>query len=59
MITKEEIKKEIDQLSDADLEKLYLYLTSLKTEQKQKTSIRSLKLGGRLDSQNTRSIAHE
>lgn len=59
MITKEQIKKEIDRLSDAELEKVYLYLTSLKKTEKSKLNIRSLKLDGKLDKQNIRSVAYE
>ena len=51
MITKEKIKKEIDQLSDTQLEKVYLYLTSLKQKKKKQVHIRSLRLGGKLDSE--------
>lgn len=59
MITKEIVKKEIDQLSEAELEKVYLYLSTLNKEKKKKTDIRSLKLSGKLDSKNIRSIAYE
>lgn len=37
MITREKIKKEIDELSDVEVEKVYLYLTSLTQEKKKKT----------------------
>jgi hypothetical protein len=30
MITKEKVKKEIDKLSDTEVEKVYLYLSSLR-----------------------------
>lgn len=56
MDTKEKIKKEVDRLSDIELEKVYLYLSSLKKEKK---TIRSLKLNGKLDKENIRSIAYE
>jgi len=59
MITKEEVKKEIDRLSEVELEKVYLYLSSLTKEKKNKPNIRALKLNGRLDTKNIRSIAHE
>jgi hypothetical protein len=36
MITKEKVKKEIDRLSDVELEKVYLYLSSLKKGKKKK-----------------------
>ncbi|SMO86619.1 hypothetical protein [Gracilimonas mengyeensis] len=59
MITKEKVKKEIDQLSETELEKVYLYLSSLNKTKKTKLNIRSLKLKGKLDNQNLRSVAHE
>lgn len=59
MITKEKVKKEIDRLSDVELEKVYLYLSSLTKEKKAKPNIRSLKLNGKLDTKNIRSIAYE
>ena len=59
MITKEKLKKEIDRLSDAELEKVYLYLSSLTKKKKKKGGIRSLKLNGKLDDKNVRSIAYE
>lgn len=59
MITKEKVKKEIDRLSDVELEKVYLYLSSLTKEKKEKTAIRSLKLDGKLDSKDLRSVAYE
>jgi len=59
MITKEKVKKEIDRLSEVELEKVYLYLSSLSKEKKSKPNIRSLKLNGKLDTKNIRSIAYE
>jgi len=59
MITKEKVKNEIDRLSDIELEKVYLYLSSLSKEKKPKPDIRSLKLNGKLDTKNIRSIAYE
>jgi len=59
MITKEKVKEEIDRLSEVELEKVYLYLTFLPKEKKNKPNIRSLRLNGKLDTQNLRSIAYE
>jgi hypothetical protein len=59
MITKEKVKKEIDRLSDTELEKVYLYLSSLNKTKKTKLNIRSLKLKGKLDNKNLRSVAYE
>jgi len=59
MITKEKVKKEIDRLSETELEKVYLYLSSLKKTKKSKLNIRSLKLKGKLDEKDLRSLAYE
>ncbi len=59
MITKEKIKKEIDRLPDTELKKVYLYLSSLNKAKKIKPNIRSLKLGGKLDDQDLRSVVYE
>lgn len=59
MITKEKVKKEIDRLSEVELEKVYLYLSSLTKGKKKKANIRSLKLDGKLDSKDPRSVAYE
>jgi hypothetical protein len=59
MITKEKVKREIDRLSDTELEKVYLYLSSLKKTKKTRPNIRSLKLKGKLDNQDLRSLAYE
>ena len=59
MITKEKVKKEIDRLSNTELEKVYQYLSSLKKTKKSKAHIRSLKLSGKLDHQDLRSLAYE
>lgn len=59
MITKEKVKKEIDRLSDTELEKVYLYLSSLRKKKKPKPNIRSLKLKGKLDNEDLRTLAYE
>lgn len=59
MITKEKVKKEIDRLSETDLEKVYLYLSSLNKTKKTRPNIRSLKLKGKLDEQDLRTVAYE
>lgn len=56
MITKERIKKEIDRLAKAELEKVYLYLSSLNKTKKSRPNIRSLKLKGKLDEEDLRSL---
>ena len=59
MITKEKVKKEIDRLSDTELEKVYLYLSSLKRTKKSRPDIRSLKLKGKPDDKELRNLAYE
>jgi hypothetical protein len=59
MITKEKVKKEIDKLSDTEVEKVYLYLSSLRKTKISPQNIRSLKLKGKLDEQDLRSVAYE
>ena len=59
MTTKEKVKKEIDRLSDTELEKVYLYLSSFNKSKKTNLNIRSLKHNGKLDDQDLRSVAYE
>ena len=59
MITKEKVKKEIDRLSETDLEKVYLYLSTLNKTEKTQPNIRSLKLKGKLDDKDLRNVAYE
>jgi hypothetical protein len=59
MITKEKVKKEIDKLSDTEVEKVYLYLSSLRKTKQSPPNIRSLNLKGKLDGENLRSLAYE
>jgi len=59
MITKEKVKKEIDKLSDTEVEKVYLYLSSLRKMKISPPNIRSLKLKGKLDREDLRSLAYE
>ncbi len=59
MITKEKVKKEIDKLSVTEAEKVYLYLSSLRKTKISPLNIRSLKLKGKLDGENLRSLAYE
>ncbi len=44
MITKEKVKKEIDKLSDTEVEKVYLYLFSLRKTKISPPNIRSSKI---------------
>lgn len=59
MITKEKVINEIDRLSETELEKVYIYLTSLRKSKKNRPDIRSLKLKGKLDDKDLRSLAYE
>lgn len=59
MITKEKIKNEIDRLFDTELEKVYLYLSSLRKTKKSRPNIRSSKLKGKIDEMDLRSLAYE
>lgn len=59
MITKEKVKKEIDKLTDSEVEKVYLYLSTMRKTRKSPPNIRSLKLKGKLDQENLRSLAYE
>jgi len=59
MTTKDKVKKEIDRLSEHDVQKVYLYLDTLKKQQKDNRNIRALHLKGKLDQVNLRSAAYE
>lgn len=56
MISKEKVKQQIDRLSDQEVEKVYLYLSIIK--KKSKPNIRSLKLHGKLDNQDLRTLVY-
>ncbi len=59
MTTKEKVKQEIEHLSEIELEKVYLYLSSLTKKTKKRPELPSLNLNGKLDKENIRSIAYE
>lgn len=59
MTTKDKIKREIDKLPENELSKLYLYLHTLNRDKKPKPNIRSLKLKGKLDHKDIRSVSYE
>ncbi len=59
MITRDNLKKEIDHLSEADLKKVYWYLVTLKKHQSETLDLPAMKLQGRLDDQDIRVIANE
>ncbi|MBI9039221.1 MAG: hypothetical protein JEY97_13890 [Bacteroidales bacterium] len=59
MVTKEKIKKEIDNLSEEFLEDILKYLKNLKNSQKTKKNIRRVHLKGQFDNINIRQKAYE
>ena len=59
MTTKEKVKKEIDKMPGYLLEKVYKYITSLRTKKTTKKKIHTYNLKGQLDDVNIRERAYE
>jgi hypothetical protein len=59
MTTRERIKKEIDKMPNDILEKVYKYISSLKTKTTHKNKIHTFNLKGQLDNINIRERAYE
>lgn len=59
MTTKEKVKKEIDELPNDLIEKVYKYINSLKINTKPKKKIHTFRLKGQLDNINVREKAYE
>jgi len=59
MAIKDKIKREIEKLPDNELEKLYLYLHTLNKKKQPRLKIRSMKLQGKLDDKDIRSLSHQ
>ena len=59
MITKEHIKKEIDQLPDDVLEQVYVFICSIKLNKPVRKRIRSFHLKGQFDNIDIRTMAYE
>ena len=59
MSTKEKIKKEIDKLPNALLDKVSIYIDSLKSIETKKKSKRTFHLKGKFDNVNVREKAYE
>jgi len=59
MTTKEKVKKEIDKMPSDLLEKVYKYITSLRTKKTQTMKIHTYNLKGQLDNVNIREKAYE
>jgi hypothetical protein len=59
MTTKEKVKREIDQMPNDTLEKVYKYICSLKKKTVQQKKVRTFNLKGQLDDVNIRERAYE
>jgi hypothetical protein len=59
MTTKEKVKRELDQMPNDALEKVYKYINSLRKEKLQKKKVRTFNLNGQLDDVNIRKRACE
>ena len=59
MITKEQVKQEIDQLPDDVMEQIYVFICSIKPKKSFKKPIRSFKLKGQFDKMDIRELAYE
>ena len=59
MISKEQIKKEIDQMPDELVEQVYVYITDIKKTKKRKKPIHTYKLKGAFDRTDIRKKAYE
>ena len=59
MTTKEKVKRELDQMPNDALEKVYKYISSLRKETTPKKKIRTYNLKGQLDDVDIRNRAYE
>ena len=59
MITKDHVKKEIDQMPDELLEKVYAFISDMKKQKKPRKTIHTYKLNGAFDRLDIRKIAYE
>jgi hypothetical protein len=59
MITKEELKKEIDKLPESILNEVYSYLTQKVKPTQKKINLTPRNFGGKLDDKNLRELAYE
>ncbi len=59
MISKDRLKNEIDRMPDELVEKVYIYLTSIKKIKNPEKRIHSFRLNGAFDQKNIRKNAYE
>lgn len=59
MITKEQVKQEIDKLSDDAVEQVYLFIHRITPKKTAKIQIPSFRLKGQFDKQSIRELAYE
>ena len=59
MTTKEKVKREIDQMPNDALEKVYKYISSLRKKTVQQKKVRTFNLKGQLDDVNLREKGYE
>lgn len=59
MITKDKLKKEIDELPEELLDQIYQFINSIKQDRQVKGKIRSFKLKGQFDDINIREKAYK
>ena len=59
MVTKERIKREIDRIPNHLLEKVYKYISGLKSSKNSKKKFHTYKLKGQFDNINAREKAYE
>ena len=59
MTTKEKVKREIDQMPNDALEKVYKYISSLRKKTVHQKKVRTFNLKGQLDDVNIRKRAYE
>ena len=59
MTTKEKVKREIDQMPNDALEKVYKYISSLRKKTVQQKKVHTFNLKGQLDDVNIRERAYE
>ncbi len=59
MTTKEKVKRELDKMPDDLIEKVYIYMSSIKSKKKVKKRMHTFKLNGTFDHQNIRAAAYE
>ncbi len=59
MTTKEKVKRELDKMPDDLVEKVYIFIGTIKSKKKVKKRIHTFNLNGTFDHQNIRAAAYE